>query len=169
MRGQLVALRDLGAFPSDTDIDAVMVDLGLDQPVNDPMQMSADELVGELEGLVKKLLGYGARAPKDLMLFVKNLMFLNAATATLAPDLDLLAEIVHVHTYFTQTHGERLVRELGASAIPQAVDLDAVKAGFMVPTDVRPPDVRRPPGAPPDHPPPDGGAPPLAGAVGPVT
>ncbi len=136
VRGQLVALRDLGAFPSDTDIDAVMVDLGLDQPVNDPMQMSADELVGELEGLVKKLLGYGARAPKDLMLFVKNLMFLNAATATLAPDLDLLAEIVHVHTYFTQTHGERLVRELGASAIPQAVDLDAVKAGFMVPTEV---------------------------------
>jgi ubiquinone biosynthesis protein len=136
VRGQLVALRDLAAFPADTDIDAVMSDLGLDQPVRDPMQMSADELVGELEDLVKKLLGYGARAPKDLMLFVKNLMFLNAATATLAPDLDLLAEIVHVHTYFTQTHGEQLVRDLGAAAIPQAVDLDAVKAGFMVPADV---------------------------------
>jgi ubiquinone biosynthesis protein len=84
----------------------------------------------------KRRLGYGARAPKDLMLFVKNLMFLNAATATLAPDLDLLAEIVHVHTYFTQTHGERLVRELVEAAIPPAVDLDAVKAGFMVPNDV---------------------------------
>jgi ubiquinone biosynthesis protein len=136
VRGQLLALRDLDAFPTDTDIDAVMHDLGLDEPVRDPTQMSADELVGELEDLVKKLLGYGARAPKDLMLFVKNLMFLNAATATLAPDLDLLAEIVHVHTYFTETHGERLVRDLGAAAIPQAVDLDAVKAGFMVPADV---------------------------------
>jgi ubiquinone biosynthesis protein len=136
VRGQLVALRSLGAFPADTDVDAVMVDLGLDQPVNDPMRMSADELVGELEDLVKKLLGYGARAPKDLMLFVKNLMFLNAATATLAPDLDLLAEIVHVHTYFTETHGEQLVRDLGEAAIPEAVDLDAVKAGFMVPADV---------------------------------
>jgi ubiquinone biosynthesis protein len=136
VRGQLVALRDLGAFPTDTDLDAVMEDLGLDEPVRDPTQMSADELVGELEDLVKKLLGYGARAPKDLMLFVKNLMFLNAATATLAPDLDLLAEIVHIHTYFTVTHGERLARELGEGAVPDAVDLDAVKAGFMVPADV---------------------------------
>jgi ubiquinone biosynthesis protein len=136
VRGQVVALRDLGAFPADTDVDAVLTDLGLDAPVRDPTQMSADELVGELEDLVKKLLGYGARAPKDLMLFVKNLMFLNAATATLAPDLDLLAEIVHIHTYFTVTHGERLARELGAGAVPESVDLDAVKAGFMVPADV---------------------------------
>ena len=75
-------------------------DLELDQPVKDPTQMSADELVNEMQDLVKKLLGYGARAPKDLMLFVKNLMFLNAATATLAPDLDLLGEIAHVHAYF---------------------------------------------------------------------
>ena len=34
--GQLAALRDLGAFPPDTDLDAVVADLGLDQPVNDP-------------------------------------------------------------------------------------------------------------------------------------
>jgi ubiquinone biosynthesis protein len=136
VRGQLTALRDLGAFPPDTDLEEVMDDLGLDQPVRDPTQLSADELVGELEDLVRKLLGYGARAPKDLMLFVKNLMFLNAATATLAPDLDLLAEIVHVHTYFTVTHGERLARELGDGAVAATVDLDAVKAGFMVPADV---------------------------------
>jgi ubiquinone biosynthesis protein len=136
VRGQLTALRDLGAFPSDTDIDQVFADLELDQPVKDPTQLSADELVHELEDLVKKLLGYGARAPKDLMLFVKNLMFLNAATATLAPDLDLLAEIVHIHTYFTQVHGERLARELGEGATREVVDLDAVKAGFLVPAEV---------------------------------
>lgn len=137
VRGQLAALRDLGAFPADTDLDQVFADLELDQPVKDPTQLSADELVDELEGLVKKLLGYGARAPKDLMLFVKNLMFLNAATATLAPDLDLLAEIVHIHLYFTQVHGERLARELGEGATRGAIDLDAVKAGFMVPAEVQ--------------------------------
>ena len=136
VRGQVESLRDLGAFPRDTDIDAVMSDLGLDRPVQDPTQMTANELVGELEDLMKKLLGYGARAPKDLMLFVKNLMFLNAATATLAPDLDLLAEIVHIHTYFLTNHGEQIARELGAGAVSETVDLDAVKAGMMVPAEV---------------------------------
>ena len=136
VRGQLVSLRDLGAFPPDTDLDAVYLDLELDQPVKDPTQMSADELVNEMQELVKKLLGYGARAPKDLMLFVKNLMFLNAATATLAPDLDLLGEIAHVHAYFLQTHGERLVRELGMDPTQATVDVDAVKASLLVPPEV---------------------------------
>ena len=136
VRGQLAALRDLGAFPPDTDLEAVFTDLELDQPVKDPTQMSADEMVTELQELVKKLLGYGARAPKDLMLLVKNLMFLNAATATLAPDLDLLGEIVHVHMYFTQTHGERLARELGMDPSAAVVNVDAIKAGFLVPPEV---------------------------------
>jgi ubiquinone biosynthesis protein len=136
VRGQIASLRDLGAFPPDTDLDAVYVDLELDKPVKDPTQMSADELVLEMQELVKKLLAYGARAPKDLMLFVKNLMFLNAATATLAPDLDLLGEIAHVHAYFLQTHGERLVRELGMDPTQATVDVDAVKASLLVPPEV---------------------------------
>jgi ubiquinone biosynthesis protein len=136
VKGQLGALRDLGAFPPDTDIDAVYLDLELDQPVKDPTQMSADELVSEIQELVKKLLGYGARTPKELMLFVKNLMFLNAAAATLAPDLDLLGEVAHIHSYFLAQHGDRLARELGMDATRVAVDVDAVKASFFVPPEV---------------------------------
>ena len=136
VKGQIAALVDLGAFPADTDIEAVYVDLELDQPVKDPTQMSSDELVLEMQELVKKLLDYGARAPKDLMLFVKNLMFLNAATATLAPDLDLLGEITHIHTYFLAEHGERIVRDLGLDPTQSAVDVDAVKASLLVPPEV---------------------------------
>ena len=76
VRGQLAALRDLGAFPPDVDLDLVIADLDLDGPVKDPAQMSADELVREMRDITKKLLGYGARAPKELMLFVRNMMFL---------------------------------------------------------------------------------------------
>ncbi|MFM8304891.1 MAG: AarF/UbiB family protein, partial [Actinomycetota bacterium] len=137
IRGQIAALRDLGVFPPDTDVDVVYRDLELDQPVKDPTAMSADEMVGEIQELVKKLLAYGARAPKDLMLFVKNLMFLNAATATLAPDLDLLAEIAHVHTYFLSKHGDRLVRDIGLDAARTSVDVDGVKASLLVPAEVQ--------------------------------
>jgi ubiquinone biosynthesis protein len=134
--GQLRALVDLGAFPADTDLDAVIADLDLEGPVKDPTKMSSDELVAELSTLTKKLLDYGARAPKELMLFVKNLMFLNAATATLAPDLDLLAEIAHVHTYFVREHGARILAEVGVDPERATLDLDAVKASFGVEAEV---------------------------------
>ena len=39
------ALRDLGALPADTDLDAVIRDLGIDQPVKDPTAMAPEELL----------------------------------------------------------------------------------------------------------------------------
>ena len=132
VRGQLAALRDLGAFPSDVDLDAVIVDLELEGPVKDPAQMSADELVGEMREITKKLLGYGARAPKELMLFVRNMMFLNSATAILAPDLDMLQQMTVIYMYFAQTHGEQIMREVDVDAKFATPDPDALRAAFMV-------------------------------------
>ena len=131
--GQLRALRDLGAFPPDTDLKAVFSDLGLDRTI-DPTLLSADELVHELQDLTKKLLEYGARAPKELMLFVKNMMFLDGAIARLAPDLDILEEVQRVHTEIAARHGVRLAQELGIDpALAAQFDMDAVKAAMGVP------------------------------------
>jgi len=130
---QLSALRDLGAFPPDTDLRAVFKDLGLDRTI-DPTMLSADELVHELQDLTKKLLEYGARAPKELMLFVKNMMFLDGAIARLAPDLDILDEVQKVHTEIAARHGVRLANELGIDpAITAQFDMNAVKAAMGVP------------------------------------
>jgi ubiquinone biosynthesis protein len=134
-RGQLAALRDLGAFPPDVDIEAVIADLDLEGPVKDPTQMSADDLMAEMRDVMKKLLGYGAKAPKELMLFVKNMMFLNGATAVLAPDLDMLQQMTTIYTYFAQTHGERILREVGIDASQAAPDPEALKAAFLVDSD----------------------------------
>ncbi|HEX9259969.1 MAG TPA: AarF/UbiB family protein, partial [Acidimicrobiales bacterium] len=132
VRSQLEALRDLGALPHDTDLDAVITDLRLDQTPVDPTTLTADELVGEIQRVVKALLGYGARMPKELMLYVKNMVFLDGAIATLAPDLDLLGEIAHISMHFAQTHGDRLARDMGLDRLPGEIDLDGVKAGFGV-------------------------------------
>jgi ubiquinone biosynthesis protein len=132
VKGQLAALRDLGALPPDTDLDGVIRDLRLDQAPVDPTTLTADELVHEIQRVVKALLGYGARMPKELMLYVKNMVFLDGAIATLAPDLDLLGEIAHISLYFAQTHGERLGRELGVDPMGVQIDLEGVKASFGV-------------------------------------
>jgi ubiquinone biosynthesis protein len=137
LRAQLGALRDLGAFPADTDLEAVARDLGLDQPLVDPTTLSADELVHQLQDLTKQLLAYGARAPKELMLFVKNMMFLDGAIATLAPELDILEEIQKVHTEIGTRHGERLALEMGVDpALATVFDAAAVKAAMGLPPDV---------------------------------
>jgi ubiquinone biosynthesis protein len=130
VHGQLRALRDLGAFPSDVDLDAVFRDLGLDRPPIDPTQLSADELLNELRELTKQLMGYGARIPKVLMLLVKNLMFLDGAIASLAPDLDILGEIESVHREIAVRHGERLAAEMGIDPDTATFDTEAVKGAF---------------------------------------
>ena len=69
------------------------------------------------------------------MLFVKNTMFLNSATAILAPDLDMLQQMMTIYTYFAETHGERILREVGIDASQAAPDPDAMKAAFLVDSD----------------------------------
>jgi ubiquinone biosynthesis protein len=132
VRGQLAAMRDLGALPHDVDLDAVIRDLRLDQPTIDPTTLSGEELVNEVQRVVKALLGYGARMPKELMLYVKNMVFLDGAMARLAPDLDLIAEIAKISMMFAERHGERLGRELGIDHRSIEMNMDGVKAGFGV-------------------------------------
>jgi ubiquinone biosynthesis protein len=130
LRGQLGALRDLGALPADADLDQVIRELRLDQPPVDPTTLSGEQLVGEIQQTVKALLGIGARFPKELMLFVKNLVFLDGAIARLAPDLDLFGEIAEVSLYFATRHGDRIAADVGID--PRGIDLDltGVKASF---------------------------------------
>lgn len=130
--GQLAAIRDLGALPDDTDIEAVARDLGMFDEVVDPTTMSPEQLVNELQRVVKALLGYGARMPKELMLFVKNMVFLDGAIAKLAPDLDLLAEIGHIAEYFATRHGAELAAQVGMGPDEYRFDEHGVKAAFGI-------------------------------------
>jgi len=130
--GQMAAMRDLGALPADTDLDAVIRDLRLDQPTIDPTTLTGEELVQEVQRVVKALLGYGAKLPKELMLYVKNMVFLDGAMARLAPDLDLLGEIAKISLLFAERHGERIGRELGIDHTAVEIDMEGVKAGLGV-------------------------------------
>lgn len=129
---QVEALRDLGALEQDCDVAKVVVDLGLDRPPQDVVSLSAEELTKEMRELTKKLLGYGARMPKELMLFVKDLLFLDGAVATLAPEIDLLGEIATIATYFAERHGAQIAADVGVDPRTTAIDLDRVRASLGV-------------------------------------
>jgi ubiquinone biosynthesis protein len=129
---QLAALRDLGALPADADLEEVSRELRLEGPFVDPLSLSGEQLVGELQQVVKALLGFGARMPKELMLFVKNMVFLDNAIATLAPDLDMIDEVAQMSIYFATRHGERILADVGID--PRLIELDmaGVKANLGV-------------------------------------
>jgi ubiquinone biosynthesis protein len=136
VRGQVQALCDLGALPIDTDVDAVIHDLNLDGPVKDPTKMSPDEMIAEIRDITKALLGYGARMPKELMLYVKDLLFLDGAMATLAPNLDLFATLTEIAMHFAVQHGQRIANDVGMTIDASMVDITGFKASIGVQPDV---------------------------------
>jgi ubiquinone biosynthesis protein len=98
--------------------------------------MTPEELLGQIRDVTKALLSIGARLPKELMLFVKDMLFLDGAMATLAPDIDLFAEITHVAEYFAVTHGERIARDVGIDPRSQQIDLDGMRASMGLTAEV---------------------------------
>jgi ubiquinone biosynthesis protein len=134
---QIDALRTLGALPADARTEDVIRDLGLDKPAQDIVMLSAEELTSQLRDLTKQLLSYGVRMPKELMLFVKDLLFLDGAVATMAPEIDLLGEVAVIAAYFAQHHGEQIAAEVGVDVRSTPIDLDGLRASMGLSTDTR--------------------------------
>ncbi|HEV8064950.1 MAG TPA: AarF/UbiB family protein, partial [Acidimicrobiales bacterium] len=134
---QIEALRSLGALPADAKTEDVIKDLGLDKPAQDILTLSAEQLTGEIRELTKQLLSYGVRMPKELMLFVKDLLFLDGAVATMAPEIDLLGEVAVIAAYFATEHGEKIAADVGVDVRSTPVDLDGLRASMGLSTDTR--------------------------------
>ncbi len=133
---QMEAMRDLGALPHDADIDAVIAELGLEEAVVDPTTMSQEQLLLEVQRLVKAMLGYGAKLPKELMLFTKNMIFLSSMIGHLAPDIDLLGEVQSIAMHFAMNHGAQIAADSGMIVDENAIDLTGVKASLGLEADV---------------------------------
>lgn len=134
---QVKALCELGALPMDTDVEQVVKDLNLDGPVKDPTKMAPEELIAEVRNITKALLGYGARMPKELMLYVKDLLFLDGAMATLAPNLDLFGALTEIATHFAMTHGQKIATDVGIAMSTETIDISGFKATFGIEANVQ--------------------------------
>jgi len=137
VKGQIAAFRDLGALPEDVDIRGLIRDLKIDQPVRDPTKMSGEELIGEIREILKALLARGAKLPKHLMLYVKNMIFIDGAIVRLAPDIDLIAEVGKVYGYFAMRHGARIMSEIGFDPAQNAFDPANMRAQLGLEDDVQ--------------------------------
>jgi len=136
VRGQIEAFRDLGALPADADIDSILKLLKVDRPVEDPTKMEPERLVREIQEVLRGLMAQGARLPKHLMLYVKNMLFFDGAIAHLAPDLNMFEEVARIYAYFATNHAERIRRDVGIDPSQQELSLDRMRAQLGLENDV---------------------------------
>ncbi|MET0895527.1 MAG: AarF/UbiB family protein [Acidimicrobiia bacterium] len=128
VRAQMEAFRDLGGFPADADLDRIADELNVEElQAMAPAEMEPEEMAAQMRDLVTKLVSYGARLPKDLFLFIKGMVYLNGAIATLAADVDIMAEMATVSQHFISAHGERLVNEFGIELSSVEFNADVMK------------------------------------------
>jgi len=107
-RTQLEAMREFGAVPPDTDVGALAAQLeALDAEHHDAV-VTHEQIVQGMGQVMRILVAHGFRLPKELVLFFKNLLYLNGLAATLEPDLNLLGEVDPIFQYFAAKYEQEL-------------------------------------------------------------
>lgn len=89
-RGQLEAMRDMGAFPPDADLDDLERDIDRDAiPVGSQLP-NMQTVAGTIRANLRMMMRHHFRLPTLLVLLSKNLLFANDTLQRYAPDMDLL-------------------------------------------------------------------------------
>jgi ubiquinone biosynthesis protein len=119
VRAQLEAMREFGAIPEGADFDKLVAELERHAEAAMELEFRAgglDAVADALGSIIRALASAGFIAPKELVLFFKNMLYLNGFAAAIAPDVNLIEEIEPVFMYFTAKYGEAmtaLTREQG--------------------------------------------------------
>src|SRR5690606_8787352 len=65
------------------------------------------------------LVAHKAKLPKELFLYMKGIVYLTGAITAMAADVDMFAEMAHIHGHFQDQHGDQLA-SLGLDELPDA-------------------------------------------------
>ena len=103
---QLEGLQAFGAVPAGEALEPLARQIEAQLDAIDPnlrkrdTDLSVDQLGQAMGAIIRVVAANGFRLPKELVLFFKNLLYLNGFAATLSPDSNLLDEIEPAFTYF---------------------------------------------------------------------
>jgi ubiquinone biosynthesis protein len=117
------ALRSFGSVPEGTDVAEMAAEVQrLYAPFVEGGVVVAQ--LGELmETMIRSMVRYRVRIPRELVLLSKQMLYLEGAAHTLAPDIDLLEEQTLIYTALMQKY-PALAMEI-AVAIQRAQEADA--------------------------------------------
>ena len=89
--------------------------------------MSPQEVTSGMQETLNELLALGGRLPKPLMLYLKDMIFFDSATAELAPDINVFNHITRIFGYLAQRHGATIAEQIGVEPALNPFDLTRLK------------------------------------------
>jgi ubiquinone biosynthesis protein len=118
------ALRSFGSVPDDVDVEEMAADLQqLYAPYVENGVMVAQ--LGELmETMIRSMVKYRVRIPRELVLLSKQMLYLEGAAHTLAPDIDLLEEQQVIYGALMQKYPELAMQIM--TSIQRGQEADAL-------------------------------------------
>jgi ubiquinone biosynthesis protein len=114
--GQVAAVAEMGALPPGIDLEPLVRQFAeestallaaVDRPLN---QLDFAGLAGQVARATRLLAEHRFRQPKELVLFSKNVLYLNGLCNAFAPDINLLSEIAPVFLYFQTKYPKEIAQ-----------------------------------------------------------
>jgi ubiquinone biosynthesis protein len=116
--------RDLGGFPPGAEIEQIANELNINQLIaQDTADLTPDEMALQMREMLHRLVEHGAKLPKDLFLFMKGMVYLNGAISSLAADIDMFAELAHIHEQFLDTRRDEIGTVVDFNSLPDGNEL----------------------------------------------
>jgi len=130
-RGQILAAAEMGALPDGVDLEAAIAELDKYQSLvlefTDATFDSLDLtlITRQMRAVIASLLKFGFKAPKELVLFSRNLLYLNGFAASLAPETHMLREMEAQLAYMTGKYPQELTTILLGAIVQPAGEATA--------------------------------------------
>lgn len=106
-KAQVIAAAEMGAIPADVDIEAAAAELEKYQAIAEEFtdapfnQLDLTLITSQMRDAIKFLMKLGFVVPKELVLFSRNMLYLNGFAAALAPEANMLAELENLLAHMT--------------------------------------------------------------------
>ncbi len=106
---ELKALKEFGAFDNSVDVNELAKELESEVKLTDSIKYT--EIADQVGQVVRFLMKRQIQLPSSLILFFKNLLYLNSFIAAVDPEVNLMGEIAPIFEYFKTKYPDQM-REL---------------------------------------------------------
>ena len=123
---QVTAVAEFGALPADIDLaplvrqfaeESTVILAAVDRPLS---QLDFGMLTAQVARATRLLAEHRFRQPTELVLFCKNLLYLNGLCNAFAPDINLMAEIAPIFLYFQAKYPKEIAAIMSEAFRPPA-------------------------------------------------